>query len=40
MHAMVLKAPGAPLQSELRKEPVPGPGEDGIEFFKTAVLQP
>jgi alcohol dehydrogenase, propanol-preferring len=39
MHAMVLKAPGAPLQFELREDPVPGPGEVRITVGACGVCR-
>ncbi|ANW05711.1 zinc-dependent alcohol dehydrogenase family protein [Bradyrhizobium icense] len=39
MHAMVLKAPGAPLEFELRADPVPGPGEVRITVGACGVCR-
>ena len=39
MHAMVLRAPGAPLQFELREDPVPGPGEVRVKVSACAVCR-
>ncbi|WP_065756117.1 zinc-dependent alcohol dehydrogenase family protein [Bradyrhizobium paxllaeri] len=39
MHAMVLNAPGAPLQFELRKEPMPGPGEVRVKVGACGVCR-
>src|SRR5438445_7187384 len=39
MHAMVLTAPGAPLQFELREDPVPGPGEVRVKVGACGVCR-
>ncbi|NOJ43058.1 zinc-dependent alcohol dehydrogenase family protein [Bradyrhizobium australiense] len=39
MHAMVLKAPGAPLRFELREDPVPGTGEVRVTVGACGVCR-
>lgn len=39
MHAMVLKAPGAPLRLELREDPAPGPGEVRVKVSACGVCR-
>ena len=39
MHAMVLSAPGAPLQFELREDPAPGPGDVRVKVSACAVCR-
>ena len=39
MHAMVLRAPGAPLQFELRDDPAPGPGHVRVRVNACGVCR-
>jgi alcohol dehydrogenase, propanol-preferring len=39
MHAMVLTAPGAPLEFESRKDPVPGPGDVRVKVSACGVCR-